>query len=151
MHPYLSPDWAEQHRRASRCTEAEPLRTRSPSRLPYSAGRSQESGHLLPPSNALMDMFATHRVSSNLGEILLQAFTESEIAPALTAVSSELGPSSSTEMPHTGWSRLHPPPAVSLSVFLNWRIIALQCCGALCHTSKLISHNEIYLYISLPS
>ena len=99
MHPYLSPDWAEQHRRASRCTEAEPLRTRSPSRLPYSAGRSQESGHLLPPSNALMDMFATHRVSSNLGEILLQAFTESEIAPAMTAVSSELGPSSSTEIP----------------------------------------------------
>ena len=33
MHSYLSPDWAEQHRRASRCTEAEPLRTRSPSQL----------------------------------------------------------------------------------------------------------------------
>ena len=30
---YLSPDWAEQHRRASRCTEAEPLRTLSPSWL----------------------------------------------------------------------------------------------------------------------
>ena len=32
-HSYLSPDWAEQHRRASRCTEAEPLQTLSPSRL----------------------------------------------------------------------------------------------------------------------
>lgn len=25
VHPYLGPNWAEQHRRASRCTEAEPL------------------------------------------------------------------------------------------------------------------------------
>ena len=39
--------------------------------IPYSAGRSQESGHPLPPSNALMDMFATHRVSINLGKVLL--------------------------------------------------------------------------------
>ena len=70
----------------------------------------------------------------------------------MTAVSSELGPSSSTEMRHTGCSRLHPPPAyLSLYVSLNWRIIALQWCGALCRTSILISHNDIYVYIPLPS
>ena len=40
------------------------------------------------------------------------------IASAMTAVSSELGSSSSPEMPHTGWSRLHPPPAcLSLYIF----------------------------------
>ena len=33
MHPYLGPDWKEQHKRASRCTEAEPLQTLSPSWL----------------------------------------------------------------------------------------------------------------------
>ena len=38
---------------------------------PYSAGSSQESDHPVPPSNALMDIFATHRVSINLGKILL--------------------------------------------------------------------------------
>ena len=95
-----------------------------------------------------MDMFATHSVSVNLGKILLYALTESEIASAMTAVSNELGPSSSTEMPHTGCSCLHPPPVcLSLYIFLNWRTIALQCCGALCHTSMLISHNDIHIYI----
>ena len=117
---------------------------------PYSAGRSQESGHPLPSSNALMDMFATHSVSVNLGKILLYALTESEIASAMTAVSNELGPSSSTEMPHTGCSCLHPPPVcLSIYIFLNWRTIALQCCGALCHTSMLISHNDTYRHIDI--
>ena len=35
-------------------------------------------------------------------------------------------------------------------VFLfYWRVIALQCCGGLCHISMQISHN--YIYISPPS
>ena len=39
----------------------------------------------------------------------------------MTAVSSELGPSPSTEMPHTGCSHLHPPPA-SLSLYIPPRV-----------------------------
>ena len=31
----------------------------------------------------------------------------------------------------------------------NWRIIALQCCGGLYHTSLWISHN--FIYVSSPS
>ena len=31
--------------------------------------------------------------------------------------------------------------------FFNWRIIALQYCSSLCHTSPGISHNYIYIYI----
>ena len=55
----------------------------------------------------------------------------------MTAVSSELGPFFSTEMPHTGCSRLYPPPAcLSIYIFFNWRIIALQCCGSLCHIGE---------------
>ena len=34
-----------------------------------------------------------------------------------------------------------------LFFFLNWRIITLQCCGSLCHTSMLISHNCICVYM----
>ena len=36
--------------------------------------------------------------------------------------------------------------------FFNWRIIALQCCGGLCHTSTWISHNYICIspLLSLP-
>ena len=29
----------------------------------------------------------------------------------------------------------------------NWRTFASQCCGSLCHTSRQISHNYIYIYI----
>ena len=28
--------------------------------------------------------------------------------------------------------------------FFNWRIIVLQCCGSLCHTSTGISHTFVY-------
>ena len=35
------------------------------------------------------------------------------------------------------------------SYIFNWRIIALQCCGGLCHTSLWISHN--FMYMSSPS
>ena len=36
--------------------------------------------------------------------------------------------------------------------FFNWRIIALQCCGGLCHTSMWTSHNYICIppLLSLP-
>ena len=40
-----------------------------------------------------------------------------------------------------------------LCLFLNWRIIALQCCVGLCHTRVWISHNYIHIYcapLSLP-
>ena len=40
-----------------------------------------------------------------------------------------------------------------LCIFLNWRIIALQCCVGLCHTTVWISHNYIHIYwapLSLP-
>ena len=30
--------------------------------------------------------------------------------------------------------------------FFNWRIIALQCCGSLCHTSTRIHYNYIYSF-----
>ena len=37
-------------------------------------------------------------------------------------------------------------------LFLNWRIIALQCCGGLCRTSTWVSHNYICIppLLSLP-
>ena len=49
-----------------------------------------------------------------------------------------------------------PPFLISLSSLIsqilcfvfNWRIIALQYCGSLCHTSKQISHNYLYVCIS---
>ena len=39
-------------------------------------------------------------------------------------------------------------------IFFNWRIIALQCFGCLCHTSTWINNNYKYtydIYISLPT
>ena len=70
MHPYFGP--TEQ----SNAGEQADVQRLSPSKRcppPNSilAGRSQESDHPLPPSNALIDIFATHRVSINLGKILL--------------------------------------------------------------------------------
>ena len=35
-----------------------------------------------------------------------------------------------------------------LCFVFNWRIIALQCCGSLCHTSRQISHNHLCICIS---
>ena len=66
MHPYFGP--TEQ----SNAGEQADVQRLSPSkRCPPPNSRSQESDHPLPPSNALMDIFATHRVSINLGNILL--------------------------------------------------------------------------------
>ena len=31
-------------------------------------------------------------------------------------------------------------------IFLNWRIIVLQCCGGFCHISMQISHSYIYIH-----
>ena len=32
-------------------------------------------------------------------------------------------------------------------IFLNWRIIVLQCCGGFCHIPMQISHSYVYIYI----
>ena len=34
-----------------------------------------------------------------------------------------------------------------LKKYLNWRIIALQCCADFCHTTMWISHNYIYVCV----
>ena len=49
-----------------------------------------------------------------------------------------------TSYPFGGKMKLH-----SFKFIFNWRIIALQCCGGLCHTSLWISHN--FMYMSSPS
>ena len=38
---------------------------------------------------------------------------------------------------------------LSLFTFLNWRIIALQCCAGFCHTTTQISQPK-YMYIGFP-
>jgi len=38
-----------------------------------------------------------------------------------------------------------------VNCFLNWKIIALQCCVGFCHIATWISCKHIYIYISPPS
>ena len=149
MHPYLGPDWAEQHRRASRCTEAEPPWIQSPSQLHIQlAGPRSQVIHYLPlmlwwiclQHTAFPLIWGKSYFSLSLNQKSLHPWLLSPVnwvprPPQRCPTQAALA------------CTLHLP--VSLYIFLDWRIIALQCCGALCHTSMLISHNYIYIYIYL--
>ena len=117
MHPYLSPDWAEQRRRASRCTEAEPLRTLSLSRLhtQLAAPRSQIIRYL---PLMLWWIYLQHTGFPLIwGRSYFRlSLTQTLLQPWLL---SPVGPSPSTEMLHTGWSHLTLHLPVSLSIFFK--------------------------------